>query len=193
MEVLAGLAIISVVSSVVLPGVGNFYSGTRVKADAEIFVQHVRLARYRAISEQAVHRMIFDVDPATAMPSAFRVQTHMAFDEDSGVAYGPSTFDTLVYNSANWLDIGDGDEVCFDAGLTIATDLPQAIYFWPNGQIYEDPNIANASISPIAEHYIAFSYGSAGIKVIVTQMGVFSSEAYAADMVNPADDSEVLW
>lgn len=196
MEVLAGLALISIVSSIVLPGIANFYSGLQVKAEGEIFVQNVRLARYKAIEEQAVYRLIFDTDPAVTPPMAYRVQSHIAFDNPPIGTYDSGSHDEGDYNSTNWFDAIEVDEIYFDTGTEIKTNLPQDIYFWPDGQIHggadlTDPNnIANA---PIPEYYIGFNYGSAGIKVIITPMGVFSSESYAADMVNIEDDSEVLW
>jgi len=194
MEVLAGLAIISIVSSIVLPGIANFFSGMQVKAEGEIFVQNVRLARYKAIEEQAVYRLIFDSDPAVTPPMAYRVQTHLAFDENTFVIpYESLTFDTLNYNSLNWADSIEAEEIYFDTGTEIKTNLPQALYFWPNGQIYDTPDIYNPAATPIPEYYIGFGYGSALIKVIITPMGVFSSESFAGDMENIDSDSEVLW
>ncbi len=187
MEVLAGLAIISIVSSIVLPGIANFYSGIQVKTEAELFVSHVRLARYKAIEEQAVYRLIF---PSAAERSYYRVQTHLAFDPDltfvyTGVALGTAEAN---YSDTNWIDV-DEEEYSFET--EIVTNLPPALYFWPNGQIYSTPNIYNPAATPIAEYYIGFNYGSSGIRVIITPMGVFSSESYASDDL--ADESEVLW
>lgn len=193
MEVLAGLALISIVSSIVLPGVANFYAGLQVKAEGEIFVQNVRLARYKAIEEQAVYRLMFDTDPAIDSPMAYRVQTHSAFDDPPIGTYDAGTFDVGTYESTYWFDAIEAEEIVFDSGTEIKTDLPQTLYFWPNGQIYYSPNINDATASTIAEHYIGFNYGSAGIKVVVTPMGVFSSESYAADMVDITNDDEVLW
>ena len=190
MEVLSGLAIISIVSSIVLPGMANFFSGMQVKADAEILVQNIRLARYKALEDQAVYRIIFDTNPVVN-PGAYRVQTHLAFDDSSGVAYDAGTFDEGDYYSLNWVDIAE-EEFAFETGTEIVTDLPAELYFWPNGQIYTTANL-NAAASTISEHYIGFKYGSAGIKVIVNSMGVFSSESYAADMVDITDDTEVPW
>jgi len=189
MEVLAVLAIVSIVTSIVLPGVSNFYSGLQVKAEAEIFVQNVRLARYKAIEEQAVYRLIF---PSATDRTYYRVQTHLAFDPDlaltySGVSLGTPESD---YADTNWVDV-DVEEYAFET--EIVSDLPPVLYFWPNGQIYTDPNINNIAATPIPEYYIGFNYGSAGIKVIITSMGVFSSESYAADEVIITDDTEVIW
>lgn len=193
MELLAGLALISIVSSIVLPGIANFYSGLQVKTEGEIFVQNVRLARYKAIGEQAVYRLIFDTDPVVTPPLAYRVQTHAAYDDPPIGTYDSGSYDDGDYNSTNWFDAIEAEEIIFDTGTEIKTNLPQVLYFWPNGQIYTDPDINSPFATPIPEYYIAFSYGSAGIKVVVTPMGIFSSESYAADIVDAEDDSEVLW
>ena len=194
MEVLAGLAIISIVSSVVLPGMTNFFSGMQVKAEGEMFVQNVRLARYKAIEEQAVYRLIFDNDSAIMPPAAYRVQTHLAFDANVVmIPYDSTNFDQSDYYSTNWVDSIEAEEIAFDVGTEIRTNLPQALYFWPNGQIYATPNIYNPAATPIPEYYIAFAYGSSIIKVIITPMGVFSSESFAGDMEDIDSDSEVLW
>ena len=194
MEVLAGLAIISIVSSVVLPGMTNFFSGMQVKAEGEMFVQNVRLARYKAIEEQAVYRLIFDNDPVIMPPAAYRVQTHLAFDENVVmIPYDSTNFDQSDYYSTNWVDSIEAEEIAFDVGTEIRTNLPQALYFWPNGQIYATPDIYKPAATPIPEYYIGFGYGSALIKVIITPMGVFSSESFAGDMENIDSDSEVLW
>jgi type II secretory pathway pseudopilin PulG len=194
MEVLTGLVLISIVSSIVLPGIANFYSGLQVHTEAEQFVQNVRLARYKAIEEQAVYRLIFDTDPAIEQPLAYRVQTHIAFDEGGGTYTTSGAYD---YYDAQWIDAIESEEIMFDTGTTLVIDavapMPQVLFFWPNGMIYPTPDISNTSADTIAERYIGFNYGSAGIKVIITPMGVFSSESYAADMVDITDDNEVLW
>ncbi len=193
MEVMAGLIIISIVSSIVLPGIDNFFSGMRVKADAEIFVQNIRMARYRAIEEQAVYRLIFDsANPLINTPSTYRVQTHVAFDNPPVVPYAAPNLGENDYDSVYWADVAE-TEFSFETGTEILTDLPQDIYFWPNGQIYATADINNSAASTISEHYAGFTYGSSGIKVIITPMGVFSSESYAADEVDITDDTEVLW
>ncbi|PKL42330.1 MAG: hypothetical protein CVV41_14410 [Candidatus Riflebacteria bacterium HGW-Riflebacteria-1] len=193
MEVLAGLAIISIVSSIVLPGMANFFSGMQVKAEGEIFVQNVRLARYKAIEQQAVYRLIFDTDPSSVAPSAYRVQVHSAFDDPPIGTYDGTTHHDGIYNSTYWFDAIEAYEITFDTGTEIKTNLPRTLYFWPNGQIYTNPDITSALAAPIAEQYIGFGYGSSIIKVIITPMGVFSSESYTGDMVNIENDSEVLW
>jgi len=197
MEVLAGLAIISIVSSIVLPGMANFFSGMQVKAEGEIFVQNVRLARYKAIEEQAVYRLIFDTaNPASEAPSAYRVQVHSAFDDPPVGTYDAGTYDDGNYDSSYWFDAIEAEEIIFDTGTEVKTNLPRTLYFWPNGQIRLGPDITNPGLpanDTIAECYIGFGYGSSGIKVIVTPMGVFSSESYAADLVDITNDTEVLW
>lgn len=190
MEVLAGLAIISIVSSIVLPGIANFFSGMQVKAEGEIFVQNVRLARYKAIEEQAVYRLIFDTaNPAVDPPLTYRVQTHLAFDVGSVIPYDATTFDEADYYSVYWADLAE-KEFAFDTGTEIRTDLPRALYFWPDGQIYATAD-TSAAASTISEHYIGFKYGSSGVRVIVNPMGIFSSESYSADDLTDSD--EVLW
>ena len=77
-EVMCVMIIISIVSSIALPAIGNFHSAERCKAEASILVSYIRQAKYQAMQENSLNRIIFlkDGDYGTA----FKVQK---YDPDS--------------------------------------------------------------------------------------------------------------
>lgn len=187
MEVLTGMVLISIVSSIVLPGMDNFYSSIRVTAAAELFVQSFRLAKYRAMQDQTVHRIIFADDLLT-----FKTQIH---------APPLTTTESLIvkesqnYDSTYWESISDTDEETLDEAveLSIGT-LPKQIFFWPDGQIHTSPIFDPTSYTgPFGEHFVTFTYGSSAIRVNLNAIGILSSEAYAVDLDDAELDEETLW
>lgn len=193
MEIMTVMAIISIVSSVVLPSVNSFFAGMRVKAAAEIFVQSIRQAKYRAIQQQGVHRIIFSPDR-----TYFKVQCYGGDLEGSGL--NSSTSGTAMekeYDSIQWESIADTEEVELDAGLAVnlETGFPDIIYFWIDGTLVVDTTatLSDVSRAPIGELNVAFVYGSAAIKVLINSIGVLSSESYAADSDTDPLTDEVLW
>lgn len=192
-EIMTVMAIISIVSSVVLPVIDNFYSGMRVKATAEIFVQSIRQAKYRAIQQQGVHRLIFSPDR-----TYFKLQCYGG-DLD-GSALDPSTSGIAMesdYDSPDWETIADFDEVELDAGVRVNLEagFPDIIYFWINGNLVTDAThtLSNATRNPIGEFRVSFVYGGAAIRIVINSLGVLSSESYAADDDTDPVNDEVLW
>ncbi|HNX78073.1 MAG TPA: prepilin-type N-terminal cleavage/methylation domain-containing protein, partial [Candidatus Rifleibacterium sp.] len=108
MEVMTAMAIIAVVSSIVLPGAANFYSSERIKAVAEVVVQNIRMTKYRAMQEQALHRMIFSPGGDT-----YKIQMYSGFIEGSGVPQPDLVADLAEenYDSIKWESVLDTEEV----------------------------------------------------------------------------------
>jgi prepilin-type N-terminal cleavage/methylation domain-containing protein len=204
MEVLTGLAIISIITSVVLPGIANFYSSTRVKAEASILVSNIRMARYKAIQEQSLHRIIFHPDGG-----AYKIQAFIPdydLDYAGGVPKSNSAAGVTIdadamteYESPNWASVIDEEERVIDPGIEIykSTFLPDIIFFRPNGFIYYDFPLDNVfndlDQAPLPECFVTLVYGSAAIRIIVNTMGVLSSEAYQVDDDYDFSNDGVLW
>lgn len=201
MEVLTALAIISIVSSIVLPAMDNFFSSTRVEANAENFSSCLRKAKYSAIQQQALHRIIFHPDDNEYKVQAYIPDIELGFphSSDTNVSLLADALDE--YESVDWTSITDEDYCCVDPGVTIykSSCLPQIIFIRPNGSFYYDSvadNIFNGSdISPLPECMATFIYGEAAIKVLINSFGVISSESYHKDEDDDFenDSSLVLW
>ncbi|MEW6708585.1 MAG: prepilin-type N-terminal cleavage/methylation domain-containing protein [Candidatus Riflebacteria bacterium] len=202
MEVMAGLAIISIVTSIGLPAIDNFYSSTRVKAEAEIFVSNLRTARYSAMSTQAMHRLILHPEGGYYKIQAFAPD----FEEDYAGATASSTAGVTIdgdamteYDSPDWLSIIDGEEHEVDAGVSIyrSASMPQIVFFQPNGYLSYDSDGSNvfdvSDQAPLPETHVTFVYGSSAIRVIINAFGVMSSEAYQVDEDFNPDNDGVIW
>jgi prepilin-type N-terminal cleavage/methylation domain-containing protein len=192
MEIMTVMAIIAVVSSIVLPGAANFYSSERIKAVAEVMVQNIRMAKYRAMQEQALHRMIFSPGGDT-----YKIQMHIGYFEGGT----PPDLSTVLteegYDSLNWESVLESEEVEIDPGVTVTRDVylaPRVIYFWPDGYLVTGVagTIGENSKNLLPECHILFEYGSSRIRVYLNAMGVLSSESYAVDDDGDSD-TDVLW
>ncbi len=194
MEIMVTMAIIAVVSSIVLPGAANFYSSERIKAVAEVMVQNIRMAKYRAMQEQALHRMIFSPGGDT-----YKIQMHIGY-------YSDLTHPDLIngipdpandFYSANWESVLDFEEIEIDPGVTVTRNnylANRTIYFWPDGYLVTGiaGTIGETSKNLLPECHILFEYGSSRIRVYLNAMGVLSSESYAVDD-DGDQDPDVLW
>lgn len=174
MELLTGLIVISVVSSVVLPGILNFQAAQRVKADASTFVANVRLARYSAIQEQRVMRIIF-----SAEVDAYKVEEHIP---------GESFTEKGVYDSNYWRSIVGINEVLLSPGMELDNDDLEVVFFKPDGFIYyrgpSGPELLD-------ERNFRFEYSSAAINVAINSLGVISSQSYSSALDFGLDDDEI--
>lgn len=188
-EMLMVMGIISVVSSIVLPGVTNFYSGERVKAAAEIFVQNIRFAKYQAMQGQALHRLIF-----SPTGDSYLIQIHTGYLEGNVPPDLTSNMPDASYDDNHWESILEEDEIVIDPGVKVIRELPDIIYFWPDGFMVTHPlgGISESSKTYIPEFYVLFEYGSSRIRVYLNAGGVLSSEAYAVD-ADGDSDGDVLW
>ena len=187
-EMLMVMGIISVVTSIVLPGVTNFYSGERVNAAAEIFVQNIRLGKYKAMQGQALHRLIFSPGG-----DSYKIQIH------SGYLEGGTPPDLSInraddsYDSTLWESILEEDEISIDPGVKVTRELTSIVYFWPDGfMVTHSGGLSESTKVYIPEFYVLFEYGSSRIRVYLNAGGVLSSEAYAVD-ADGDDEADVLW
>lgn len=191
-EMMTVMAIISVVSSIVLPGVNNFYSGERVKAVAEILVQNVRFAKFKAMQEQALHRMIF-----SATGDTYKIQMHSGYLEGNTPPDLTSVTADASYDSVNWESILESDEIEIDPGVTVTREgylQPRIVYFWPDGYLvtHNSTGISETNKIRLGECHILFEYGSSRIRVYLNALGVLSSESYSVDEDGDSD-TDVIW
>lgn len=192
MEVLTAMAIISIVSSIVLPGLANFYSSERVKAEAELMVQNIRFAKYRAMQEQALHRMIFSVDG-----ESYKIQMHAGYLEGNTPPDLNAVLNDDSYDSANWESVLDFEEIFIESGVEVVREAwlqPRIIYFWPDGYLvtHDGTGVSETLRKLLSECHILFEYGNARIRVYLNAVGVLSSESYAVDDDGDSD-TDVLW
>lgn len=192
MEIMTVMAIIAVVSSIVLPGVSNFYSSERVKAVAEVMVQNIRFTKYRAMQEQALHRMIFSPGGDT-----YKIQMHIGYFEGGTPPNLNAVLTEEGYGSSNWASVLESEEVEIDPGVTVTRDpylAPRVIYFWPDGYLvtHDAAGISETNKKLLPECFMLFEYGSSRIRVYLNAMGVLSSESYAVDD-DGDQDTDVLW
>jgi prepilin-type N-terminal cleavage/methylation domain-containing protein len=187
-EAMTVIAIISIVSSIVMPAIDNFYSGNKVQANASMLVNDIRLARYKSIEDQIPHRIVFQIDGSEYV--GYKVETFTGFDDDgNGTADFDGTDDGTLeedYDKDTWESILSEEEMFFDPGLRIISKgLPECIFFWPNGQLVTRPDksdtISDSNIIPIPECYLTFGHSNAGIRILINAYGVFASEAYQPD------------
>ena len=190
-EVMCVMIIISIVSSIALPAINNFHSADRCKAEASVLVSCIRQAKYQAMQDNCLNRIIFLKDGTSA--SSFKVQkfdpdteTTKTFDtiiqEDSHTTSGGASGSQASYDSNDWKTIADEDEIEFNSSVDV--DLTQlgsitTFYFKPDGYIY----YFNSTIQILHEQRIIFKYGSSAVAVDINALGVISSEAVATDEV----------
>lgn len=193
------MAILSIVSTIVLPSLDNFFSGQKVEAMAIQFVNHIRLARYKAIENQAVHRIVFDSSPNF---ESYKVEVFSGFNEGSALTLALDDPNSKNYNNNNWESILDTDVIEIDPAINIISEngLPGCIFFWPNGQLVVQINsspghpLSDSNIIGINEYYIMMTYGSAGIRIMLNSLGVFSSESYTPDNDITDDETDpAIW
>ncbi len=183
-EIMCVLVIISIVSSIAMPAISNFHSAERCKAEASVLVSYIRQAKYQAMQDNCLNRIAFLKDGDTA--TAFKVQKFEKEDSLSNLATNISsaisadknyTKDESLYNAQNWESIADTEELEFNSSVEVDLSLfsPRALYFMPDGYIYDTNN------AKITEQRIIFKYGSSAVAVDINALGVISSEAIPVD------------
>ncbi len=188
-EVMTAMAILSIVGSVALPALDNFFSGQKVDALAIQFVSHIRLARNKAIENQAVHRIVF-----APFFESYKVEVFSGFNEGATETLATDHPNSTDYDNSDWESIIDTDVADFDSAIEVIPEstLPNCIFFWPNGRLVVHINpstpLSDANVIGINEYYIMMIYGNAGIRIMLNAFGVFSSESYAPD--NDISDDE---
>ncbi len=181
-EVMCVLIIISIVTSIALPSINNFYSSERCKAEASILVDYIRQAKYQAIQENSLNRIIFNEEDG-----AYKVQT---YDSESSYVMNSqiksnSDISITDYNDDDWASIADEEEIEFNPVLEVdvkaftdSTNHYGAIYFKPDGYIYVSDG---TNVSLLSEKRITIKYGNAAIAIDVNALGVISSEVLPND------------
>jgi len=166
----------------------------KVAAEAENFVAGVRLARYKALQESVLHRLILDLDAANYV-NAYKIEACTKYDEgsyaDTSENSTPGLSVETAYDSADWESILEADEMIVDGSVSmIYSGTEKIIYFYPTGYLVSMPLSApsvtshvlkDSNISNIDEVYVIFAYGNARVKVYINAMGVLSSESYTAE------------
>ena len=184
-EIICVIIIIGIVSSITLPAIDNFRSGDRCKAEASVLVSYIRQAKYQAMQDNSLIRVIFDVD--SGVFSTFKVQM---FEPSSGNKLTGKDIDEIVEKYSNslyskdgdgageWVSIADSEEVEFSSSTEVAFkdwNNKNTIFFKPDGYLYASRN------DMISEQRIIVKYGSSAVAVDVNALGVIGSEAMATD------------
>ena len=193
-EIMCVLIIISIVSSIALPAINNFHSSDRCKAEASVLVSYIRQAKYQALQDNCLNRLIFSPENDSDNGNVFKIQKY----EFQNVT-NPFSFDEIIngevddvdaydYDGEYWVSIADTEEVEINSSVEVDTSslstLPtitdgstgtdkelKVIYFKPDGFLYDANN------EMISEQRIVFKYGSSAVAVDVNAIGVISSEA----------------
>ena len=194
-EIITVILLISIAVDAAMPLMSNFFAGQAVKNEASNFAQAIRLGRYKALENQQLHRLIFSSDWAY-----YKLQAAVFQDEDY-LGSNPSAADYSDYYDVNsmWQSILDDEEYEIDANVELlrSSDMPQCIFFWPNGTLVtrQDPGLAlsEANMFPLGENILGFRSGEASIRVNFGYMGVISTEDYRADIDDDIENDEVLW
>lgn len=194
-EMMVVVCVVAVTASFALPAIDSFMASQKVAAEAENFVAGVRLARYKALQESVLHRLILDLDAANYV-NAYKIEACTKYDEGSYADTSENSTTTgltveTAYDSADWESILEAYEMIVDGSVSmIYSGSEKIIYFYPTGYLVSRPLSApsvtshvlkDSNISNIDEVYVIFAYGNARVKVYINAMGVLSSESYTAE------------
>lgn len=192
-EMMVVVCVVAVTASFALPAIDSFMASQKVAAEAESFVAGVRLARYKALQESVLHRLILDLDAANYV-NAYKIEACTKYDEGSYADTSENSTTGLkvetAYDSADWESILEADEMIIDGSVSmIYGGTEKIIYFYPTGYLVSpsltgsvaEHTLKDSNISNIDEVYVIFAYGNARVKVFINAMGVLSSESYVAE------------
>ncbi len=196
-EMMVVVLLIAIVSGYALPAIDSFMSSQKVEAEARYLVENVRLGRYKALQEQVLHRLAFEVDPIGDI-IAYKVEAYTPYDAgDPDLEDGATVLiqPSIIYDSGtDWDSVIDRDEVIFDGSVEVTASNGLAgtgniIYFYPTGHLVKGGgggvagpgkhSISDERVSYIDEIVFTFTYGNAQAKVYVNALGVLSTESYA--------------
>lgn len=210
-EIMCVLVIISIVTSITLPSINNFRSSERCKAEASVFVSYVRQAKYQAIQENTLNRIIFYKDEDNKYNgNTFKVQVYTGSASLEDIMKKAEDTEENKYFSGEWESIADTDEIELDSSVevdidSLTTNSMNIIFFKPDGYLYRrvegsktgDGITGEPFIEYIPEESITFKYGSSGLAVNINALGVISSEAisdedddYFSDNYDPDTDNQ---
>lgn len=195
-EMMVVVCVVAVTASFALPAIDSFMASQKVAAEAESFVAGVRLARYKALQESVLHRLILDLDAANYV-NAYKIEACTKYDEGSYADTSDGLTVKTAYDSADWESILEAYEMIVDGSVSmIYSGSKKIIYFYPTGYLVSEPLSStdgayhifkDLDIPNIDEVYVIFAYGNARVKVFINAMGVLSSESYTAE-----DDDETM-
>lgn len=189
------VCIVAVTATFAMPAIDSFMASQKVAAEAENFVAGVRLARYKALQESVLHRLVFDLDAANYV-NAYKIEACTKYDDD---LYADTSEDSTTgfvvgstYDSADWESILETDEAIVDGSISmIYSSTNKIIYFYPTGYLVSPPTLSAAgatthtikdyNLKNIDEVYVIFAYGNARVKVFINAMGILTSESYVAE------------
>lgn len=191
-EMMVVVCVVAVTASFALPAIDSFMASQKVAAEAENFVAGVRLARYKALQESVLHRLIFNLDANYV--NAYKIEACTKYDEGSYADTSENSTTGLkvetAYDSADWESILEAYEMIVDGSVSmIYSGSEKIIYFYPTGYLVSplltgsvaEHTLKDSNISNIDEVYVIFAYGNARVKVYINAMGVLSSESYVAE------------
>lgn len=192
LEIMACMVIISIVSSITLPAINNFRSSDRVKADGQLLVSAVRHAKYTALQDNVLIRIIFKDDGSFFKEQLYTYKTHVNEDGTLNNIKSINSIindDNIPYEEANdsgtWTSISDPEETEFssdtDVDIKELNEYGYTLYFKPDGYIYVDNN----GVEKLSEVRVVFKHGSSVLAVDINSLGVLSSEAFTRE-----DDDE---
>lgn len=188
-EMMVVVCVVAVTASFALPAIDSFMASQKVAAEAENFVAGVRLARYKALQESVLHRLILDLEANYV--NAYKIEACTKYDDGSYADTSTGLTVETAYDSAEWESILEAYEMIVDGSVSmIYSGSEKIIYFYPTGYLVSRPLSAtsvtshvlkDSNISNIDEVYVIFAYGNARVKVYINAMGVLSSESYTAE------------
>ncbi len=126
-EIMCVLIIISIVSSIALPAINNFHSSDRCKAEASVLVSYIRQAKYQALQDNCLNRLIFSPENDSDTGNVFKIQKY----EFKNVT-NPFSFDEIIngevddvdaydYDGEYWVSIADTEEVEINSSVEVDT------------------------------------------------------------------------
>ena len=202
-EVMCVMIIISIVSSIALPAINNFHSAERCKAEASVLVSYIRQAKYQALQDNCVNRLIFSPENEGNSGNIFKIQKYepvnvaaegAEYNSLSDIISSSDEDEDIKYDADNWTSLADTEEIELNSSVEVdlalldlqtttvtvdgvSHDL-RIIYFNTDGFLYDSDG------NKISEQRIIFRYGSSAVAVDINALGVISSEAIPNDEDN---------
>ena len=130
-EMMVVVCVVAVTASFALPAIDSFMASQKVAAEAESFVAGVRLARYKALQESVLHRLIFNLDANYV--NAYKIEACTKYDDgiyadtlDSSSGLSVET----AYDSTEWESILEADEMIVDSSVSMIYGATKKIIYF---------------------------------------------------------------
>jgi len=171
MEILAVLSIIAIMASITLPAMDGFFASQRLAAEANTFIQNVRMAQYLALETATYHRIYFLPDG-----SGYQLSSYV---RPSGWVHPTavqSVADALLPTSVNWTDITGMGTVEIDPMVSFKPPAGVSmIFFRPDGMLVKTPEY---EADPVPDCIASFSFSQKDLTVNITPVGIRASEEF---------------